>query len=413
MIDDMRRRPRTQPAATQQQRPTAQPHGKQSTVPAPAAPQPGELPPVQADASYEPPKHGRMPKKWGFLALLAIFLIGVAVVGWAWYSEALKPVAPNNVTKQKVVITDGVSFSYVVDRLKERGLIRSKLAFTAHAYMSGKHGQLKAGTCALTPDESSQEILNKLTSGCHDFSVVTFYPGQTIYQSKEHPDEPYAVETLKNAGFTDKEITDALAADYDSPLFDGKPASADLEGYIYGETYYVDTGASIDTVLKTTFDQMYKEITDNELLPKFKEQGLSLFEAITLASIVQKELGCQSDDENCYKEQQRVAQIFLTRLKLDMPLGSDVTFYYAADKLGVKPSVTVKSPYNTRINKGLPPGPIASPGIGALKAVANPAPGDDYLYFIAGDDGNLYTAKTQAEHEKNIEKYCKKLCFEL
>ncbi len=93
-----------------------------------------------------------------------------------------------------------------------------------------------------------------------------------------------------------------------------------------------------------------------------------------------------------------------------MPLGSEVTFEYAAKKLGVAATPTLDSPYNTRIYPGLPPGPIATPGVDAMKAVANPASGD-YLYFLSGDDGKTYFAMTDAEHERNITDHCQQKCF--
>lgn len=105
----------------------------------------------------------------------------------------------------------------------------------------------------------------------------------------------------------------------------------------------------------------------------------------------------------------QAAQVFLKRLKIGMVLGSDVTAFYGAIKDGVPPSVTYDSPYNTRIHKGLPPGPISNVTDSSLYAVAHPA-NTDWLYFVAGDDGKTYFAKTEAEHEANVSKYCHKLC---
>src|SRR5207248_2549788 len=101
----------------------------------------------------------------------------------------------------------------------------------------------------------------------------------------------------------------------------------------------------------------------------FQKQGLNLYQGITLASIIQREVPGAAD-------QKQVAQVFLTRLGMEMPLGSDVTYQYAAKKMGVTPSPDLDSPYNTRKYPGLPPGPIASPGLTALQAVANPAAGN-------------------------------------
>ena len=121
-----------------------------------------------------------------------------------------------------------------------------------------------------------------------------------------------------------------------------------------------------------------------------------------MASIVQKEVSDPSD-------QRQVAQVFLKRLKEGTVLGSDVTFLYIAKKEGRSPSVNDPSPYNTRKNGGLPPGPIANFHLSALQAVANPASGD-FLYFVAGDDGKTYFSRTEAEHDANVAAHCKKLC---
>jgi len=128
-----------------------------------------------------------------------------------------------------------------------------------------------------------------------------------------------------------------------------------------------------------------------------------LYQGITLASIIQREVSGT-------KDQSQVAQVFYSRLAQGTPLGSDVTYQYAAKKLGVTPSPSLDSPYNTRKYAGLPPGPIATPGLSALQAVATPAPGD-YLYFLSGDDNVTYFARTDAEHEANIQNHCHKKCL--
>src|SRR5690606_19503304 len=140
---------------------------------------------------------------------------------------------------------------------------------------------------------------------------------------------------------------------------------------------------------------------------------LSLHQAIILASIVHKE----SYD---FEDQRQVAQVFLKRLEMGIPLGADATFRYAAAIAGQEPSVDFESPYNTRINAGLPPGPIANFEIEALRAVASPDD-SDYLYFVHGDGCHdedsttpcvTYFSKTQSEHEANTIKYCREYCFQ-
>jgi UPF0755 protein len=235
---------------------------------------------------------------------------------------------------------------------------------------------------------------------------VTFYPGATLnIASTENDKTPSHRQVLQKLGYSDDEIDEAFNASYvnDFPiLFADKPESADLEGYIYGQTYKVVSGSSVKQILQRTFAEYEKQIVDNNLADEFKTQGLTMYQAITMASIVQREVPSEGD-------QKQVAQIFLKRYREGGTLGSDVTYHYAADKKGVARTHTLQDPYNTRINPGLPPGPIASPGISALLAVAMPAEGD-FVFFLSGDDDKTYFAHTQAEHEENIVKHCSYKC---
>jgi UPF0755 protein len=366
----------------------------------------------------------RRPRRRMVVLGLLLCIVAVGVCVSMWYFAQLTPVNADDPSTQKVVIEKDTSFSYVVKRLKARGLIRSELATSVYGILSGKRSQLKEGSCVVTPSLSTQQILDKLTSGCHDFKSITFYPGATIEQPLYKPVHATLDATmhvkyrLQAFGFSAAQIDAALAKSYTGPLFADKPAGTSLEGYIFGETYYVDVDATPETILQTTFDEIYQQLVDRDLVTKFRAHGLNLYQAITLASIVQRELNCEGKPEEngrkerCYQYQRTIAQVFLKRLQEGISLGSDVTFIYAADMKGVTPTVDIDSPYNTRIHTGLPPGPIASPGLLALRAVADPA-STDYLFFIAGDDGLIYFAKDQAGHEANIRDHCQILCNEL
>lgn len=288
--------------------------------------------------------------------------------------------------------------------LEEKKIIRSKLAFDIYTRLSGERNKLQAGTYRLSPSESLREVVSHLVSGNVDEFTLTFYPGATLTDPTDTPDNKKTdVQTvLRQAGYGDAEITAAFKKQYDHPLLAGKPASADLEGYVYGETYNFDSNASVEQILERTFDEYYAVIKKNGLVAAFKKQGLTLYQGITLASIIQREVPDPTD-------QKQVAQIFLKRLRDDMPLGSDITAYYGADMIGARRAVAVDTPYNTRIHKGLPPGPIATPGVTALAAVAHPASGD-YVYFLSGDDDVTYFARTSEEHETNIRNHCQIKC---
>ena len=382
-----------------------------------------DVPPTPTPTSPQLPKTPlsvTKRRRWPVVAgsivgVVLLLVIGVVV----WYLHALTPINPKDHTMQQVQVGESASFRYVSGRLEERQLIRSSLALQLYAYIHNQAHDLKQGTCNLSPSESAPDILHKLTAGCHDFKVVTFYPGATIEKPKSATStntKDFSVRgSLEKAGFSDDDITAALNATYDSPLFTDKPAGASLEGYVYGDTYYINTDAGPEQALKDSFSEMEKVVESNDLVAKFKAHGLTLYQGITLASIIQRELSCDNleaaQQATCYSNQQKVAQVFYSRLASDMTLGSDVTFIYAAGLTGETASPNIDSPYNTRINKGLPPGPIAAPSEFALKAAADPA-STDYLYFIAGDEGGgaMYFAKTQAEHEQNIKDHCQVLC---
>lgn len=343
--------------------------------------------------------------KWIAMGLLLVIILGCAAL-FGWYQLALRPVASGAVDKVRVAVEAGTSPTQIGQLLVDKKVIRDKNAFEIYTRLTKTRNQLKAGVFSLSPSESTDEIVAHLVAGATEQYSVTFYPGATLNIASTSTDKtPSHRQVFEKLGFKAEEIDAAFAADYSKEypvLFAGKPASADLEGYIYGETYQVTSGSSVKQILMRTFDEYEAKIKENNLVDAFKQHDLSLYEGITLASIIQREVPTQAD-------QKQVAQIFYTRLKDGMMLGSDVTYHYATDKAGVPRDHTYESPYNTRIHTGLPPGPIASPGISSLLAVASPSEGN-YVYFLSGDDGKTYFAHTNEEHEANIVDHCAVKC---
>jgi UPF0755 protein len=353
----------------------------------------------------------KMPKKkmieralfWVIAAILAI-ISGVIIVGIIWYNIGLSPLGNDLKALKKVTIPSGSTSSQIGVELEKVGIIRNAAVFDIYVRLNCKNDDLKAGSYRLSPAENVSQIVEHFVKGSVDQFSITFYPGATLVDntSKDESEKLDVTTVLKRAGYTDQEIKAALNKTYDSPLFASKPASADLEGYIYGETYNFNAGVSVEGILQKTFDEFYSVIQKNDFQKKFAAQGLNLYQGIILASIIQREVILPD-------EQKQVAQVFYLRLENDMNLGSDVTYQYAADKSGVPRDTDLDSPYNTRRYKGLTPGPISSPGLTALQAVADPASGD-YLYFLSGDDDVTYFAKTEAEHQSNITNHCQEKC---
>jgi UPF0755 protein len=364
--------------------------------PADAQPQPIEQQPFATDAGLTVGEKKKSRKKIVIWSLVGFFVAALLTVGgiFLWYTLQLAPVDSNNTDKQLVMIESGSTPTDIANLLKEKELIRDTTAFLWYSRFEGVQNLLQAGTYRLSPSESTPQIVEHLSSGRVDTFSITFLPGATLADNRK---------VLIGAGYDASVVDAALAKTYDSPLFAGKPASADLEGYIYGETYSFGTDTIVEAILEHVFDEFYGVIEKNDLVAKFKAQDLTLYEGITLASIVQREASPKADD------MPQIAQVFYSRLAMGMPLGSDVTYQYIADKTGVARDPNLDSPYNTRRYAGLPPGPISSPGEKALKAVANPASGD-YLYFLSGDDDITYFGRTLEEHEANITNHCQEKC---
>jgi UPF0755 protein len=341
------------------------------------------------------PRKSHKAKKiilWTLLGIV-VCIIAAAATAYIWYGQALQPVDTAAQEKVRVTILPGSAPADIGQLLEEKKLIRSKYAFDIYTRLTDTRGTLQAGTYNLSPSESLEKIVSHLVGGRVDDLSITFLPGATLAENKE---------VLIAAGYSEEEIDRAFLHNYNHPLFIDKPADTDLEGYIYGETYNFGSDATVEDILKVTFNHYYEVIKKDNLIEEFKKQGLSLYQGITLASIIQREVPTAND-------QKQVAQVFYSRLAVDMQLGSDVTYQYAAKKLGVAPTPNLDSPYNTRKFTGLPPGPIATPGRSALLAVAHPAAGD-YLFFLSGDDDVTYFARTSDEHEANIQKHCQKKC---
>lgn len=228
----------------------------------------------------------------------------------------------------------------------------------------------------------------------------TVRPGETIYDIKKN---------LINLGYNPSEVDEAFDADYDFAFLKERPVGATLEGYLFGETHEFYKTDSVKDILTVFLKEMGGVIEENNLTSRYAARGLSLFEGITLASVVQKEAAAP--------EQPTVAQVFLSRLENGIALGSDVTVSYALDTMDPdrqtygdnQAALTIDSCYNTRLYKGLPCGPISNPGLSALLAVAEPSD-TSYLYFLTGDDGMMYYSHTEDEHNQNIYSHCQNLC---
>jgi UPF0755 protein len=327
-----------------------------------------------------------------FLVTLAV-TVGATLYARQVYYKNLEPVSSIQTTKL-IVVKEGASLEEIAQQLQDAELIRSAWAFKLYVSSKQARSNLQAGTYALAPSLSTQEIVIKLSSGNIAVDTVTILPGQRVDQIRA---------ALINDGFSPNEVDAALnpATYATNPALVDKPESANLEGYLFPDSFQKTSTTTASSVVERSLAGMQNALTP-QLRAAFAQQGLSTYQAIILASIVEKEVSNAED-------QAQVAQVFLSRLRQDISLGSDPTAFYGAVMAGKEPSVNYDSPYNTRLHKGLPPTPISNVGLSSLNAVAHPAD-TDWLFFVSGDDGTTHFSKTLEEHEALTKQYCHKLC---
>ena len=387
----------------------------------------------------------KQPKKKSFMKKIIIALVillglaGLGVFGaYTWYEKQLA--APKNFSckfnspaaaatsegseenpdchYQKFEIKTNQTISDIAENLKKAGLIRSDFAFKTYLKLSNKSAKIKAGTYSLRANLSAKEIVEQMEKGVASSEVfnLTVLPGETLKEIKQK---------LIKLGYLSEQIDTALLKKYDSPVLKGlydsegkltnpaQPANVALEGYLYGETYQFYKGETVEHIFETMINQLNSVVVANNIEEKFQKRGFTLREGLILASIIQKE--AHSED------MPGISMVFQNRLKVGMTLGSDVTATYAADL--VNPNRDRNDPnnnlrvletdnlYNTRKHTGLTPGPICSPGITAILAVAEPDENKRSMrYFLTGDDGKMYYSVTDTEHTQKIRDYCQKLC---
>lgn len=324
------------------------------------------------------------------LLLLVIVLIVIIVAGGIWvrhrYQQNLKPVSSSS-EQITEVISMGESSSNIALQLQRDGLIRSSQAFEWYVTSHNIRGDLQSGTYRFSPNMGTAKIAQMIAKGKVATDLLTILPGKNLPQIKN---------AFIDAGFKPDEVNRAFKASRyvnQYPALADNPRGASLEGFLYPESYQLNSTTEPSEIVAEALQQMQMHLTSN-IRAGFARQGLSVYQGVTLASIVGKEVYHQAD-------RRQVAQVFLSRLRKHMPLGSDVTALYAKSVHDTR--------YDTYDNRGLPPGPIANVTQSAMQAVADPA-NTHWLYFLNGDNGHTYFSKTLEQHQHNIDKYCHRKC---
>ncbi|ADG82745.1 aminodeoxychorismate lyase [Thermincola potens JR] len=327
--------------------------------------------------------------------LLALFLGLTAGVGYNQYVNGLKPVASDHGAEIKLTVPTGATTGQIADLLKEKGLIKNSFIFRVYARLHRFDGKLKAGNYTLNTSMSLPQIMSKITGGSVEYITFTIPEGFNIRQIADR----LAAKNLIN-----KEVFFDLVAngDFDYDFLNGLPNNEKrLEGYLFPDTYKVTATTTEREIIDMMLARFAREATP-EFRQKAQKLGLTLHQAVILASIVEREAKVD-------KERPKVAAVFLNRMKKGWKLESCATVQYALGQPKARllnKDLQIDSPYNTYKYSGLPPTPIASPGRASLQAAVNPA-NVDYLFFVVSQDGRHVFSRTLAEHNRAKAKYIK------
>lgn len=337
----------------------------------------------------------RIFKGWLIPGLVPVILGLGAWVGWAWWSRMSAPSQTNAIvrtTPVQVQIPQGTATQQIGRELEATGLIRSSKAWDLWArwlQWQDPNGGFKAGTYQLSPTQALPEIAEQIWQGKVVQQSFTIPEGWSLRQMAAYFEEQ---------GFFSAADFLAAASQISRDQYPWLPAELPhLEGFLYPDTYQLNTELVTPQAVLQQMLNRFQQVA----LPLY-QQGrdqtqLNLLEWVTLASIVEKEAVVP-------QERSRIAGVFNARLRQGLPLGADPTVEYAlnlrqtADQPLTLAQVKTPSPYNTYLNPGLPPTPIASPGLASLKAALYPED-TPYLYFVARYDGTHVFSRTLAEHQ--------------
>ena len=326
-------------------------------------------------------------KRSYIFSFTAIFLVLFTVYGWTT-SRPVSAVASDDIT---IVVKTGMNTNEIGELLYNSGLIKSKAAFKIMARFEGLQNSLQAGDYVLKKNMDIKEIVQMLSQGQTTYTEFTIPEGYTVDQIAKHLEEIKLASSNKFKSLAQN----SMPYGYNDTQNNVKYKA---EGFLFPDTYKVPKSMNEEALLQMMMAQFNNKFTP-DMRERAKNMNLSIREVTILASLVEKEAKMEN-------ERAVIAAVFLNRLRRNMPLQSCATIQYI---LGYpKAELTIQdteipSPYNTYQNKGLPPGPIANPGLASIKAVLYPAD-TDYLFFVADKEGVHHFSKTYEEHLAEIEK---------
>lgn len=322
------------------------------------------------------------------LRRVSLAVMAAALLGWeAW--RVLTPAAALREGPLIVVIPAHAGVVDIAVRLFWAGIIRSPEGFVALSVARRSERSLKAGEYEVPQGATTPAVLALLEGGKVRHHPILHPEGATIAE---------LARVLEGAGLAS--AADVLRVATDRAFLDAHGVEAtSVEGYLFPDTYQFVLGMTPEQMLGKMVQRMEAKLTP-EIRERARARNLSAHQLLTLASIIEREAVVRD-------ERRLISAVFWNRLKLGMPLQADPTVQYAVGKERhalTRGDLVTDHPYNTYVHQGLPPGPIASPGLGAIEAALDPAP-VKYFYFVAKDDQRHHFSATAAEHNVAVARY--------
>lgn len=332
--------------------------------------------------------------------VIVVVLAALGVGGYIAYSripsvvkELVRPPARESISPGEDVIVQvpkGASLAQVAAELEKRGVISNRLVFRLVAMIRGEQRTIKAGEYGLKTGSDAGEVLDTLISGRTLMFSFTVPEGYDLWQ---------VAEVLHQKGIAGRDDFLALTRNKEFIKEVGVQGES-LEGYLFPDTYFLPASEKTNTrQLVRRMVKRFHDVYDKYVRETAEQHGWSTAQVVTLASLIEKEARAT--------EHALVSAVFHNRLRQGMKLDSDPTVIYGIKPMGSKitrADLDRKHPYNTYQVKGLPPGPIANPGKESLIAAVKPAD-EDYLYFVAKNDGTHQFSKSLQEHNQWVNLY--------
>ena len=319
----------------------------------------------------------------------------IAAILVLWFLFALfQPFHGDGSGKVAIAIPKGASVSEVGDLLGEKGVIDSSTLFQVRVTLDGKRSDLFPGHYTLAHGMSYSSAIDALTTPREKPTTTTVTIPEGYARSQAAP-------LVAEDGLKGSYMKETVKSKYLNPAKYGGKGAKDLEGFLFPDTFELKPGSPVGNLVQLQLQDFQRRIKGVNM-SYAKSKNLTVFDVLTIASMVEREAGVA-------KQRKLVASVIYNRLHEGMPLGIDATIRFATGNYEeplTESQLAVNSPYNTRTNAGLPPGPINSPGLAAIEAAAHPAK-TDYLFYVnkPGTCDELAFAKTEAEFERNVEKY--------